>query len=589
MGVDSSLEKRARPHHLGYPGRRDWGKVAEVATRKRGLFPLSITAGTLAMGRSGQAWAAAPAADDAPPSTDAGETPPPPPPAIDAEQLQRMQDRLDALEAEVEHLRGELEETRAEPEPEPEPEPESEPEPEPEPEPGPKPVGSARDGQRAPNYADGFHFGSYGRVVAAGDLRGRAGRDSDIVARGSRWDESTYAELELRREDYWEQTGAHTRVVATVALAHPIFHYNGEFDASIALRNLYIEEMDLGVKGLSFWAGSRMYRGDDIYVLDWWPLDNLNTIGGGAGYQFKAGSFIKVHAGVNQPNTRFYSQMRPRPLPLNQPGDTDVAILDRQKLVTSYKLGHVFGLGDTGGLKLVAYGETHHLRAGQRETNGEYREFEEVPADSGYVAGGELSLFSGERSTHLNLWVRHAWNLAAYGDFARPEQLAQDATTSGARELIIALGGNYEKKFFGLMMGAYFRRFRNASPDLDAADLNEGIVLIRPQFWFAKIAGVSLEASYQAQQRAAFPSLEEDTSGPLFASLWRAGVMPFLSPAGRGSYARPHIRAWYMVTIRDSGAQSLYAQDDVFNLRPVDHLIGFGAEWWFGSTSYFRD
>ena len=65
--------------------------------------------------------------------------------------------------------------------------------------------------------------------------------------------------------------------------------------------------------------------------------------------------------------------------------------------------------------------------------------------------------------------------------------------------------------------------------------------------------------------------------------------MPLWTPGGRGSYARPHIRAWYMVTIRDDGARSLYAPDDIFNQRPVDHLIGFGAEWWFGSTSYFRD
>jgi maltoporin len=538
------------------------------------------------------AWAAPPE-PEGPPSSPTDEPAAPSEPAeitVDPEQLRRMQERLDALEAEVDSLRGELEAREPQPLPQPEPEPEPEPELDTREEDRPTSVGIASDGQRPPDYADGFHFGSYGRVVAAGDARGRPGRDADIVGRGSRFDESTYAELELRREDYWKQTGAYTRVVATVAFRHPIFHYNGEFDAAIALRNLYIEETDLGLKGLSFWAGSRMYRGDDIYVLDWWPLDNLNTIGGGAGYQSEGGTFVKVHAGVNQPQTRFFSQLVARPLPLNQPGAAEVAILDRQQLVTSAKLGHVFDVGHGGGgVKLVGYGETHHVRAGQRELLGEFREFEDVPPDNGYVAGGELSLFTGERSTHLNLWVRHAWDLAAYGEFARPTQLAADGTTKGARELIVALGGNYEKRFFGVMMGAYFRRYRNASPDLDLFDLNEGIVLVRPQFWFGNVAGTAIEASYQAQQRAAFPSLEDDTTGPLFGSLWRVGVMPFWAPAGRGSYARPQIRAWYMVTIRDDGAQSLYAMDDVFGQRRVDHLIGFGAEWWFGSTSYFRD
>ena len=29
-----------------------------------------------------------------------------------------------------------------------------------------------------------------------------------------------------------------------------------------------------------------MYRGDDVYLFDFWPLDNLNTVGGGAMYSF---------------------------------------------------------------------------------------------------------------------------------------------------------------------------------------------------------------------------------------------------------------------------------------------------------------
>jgi hypothetical protein len=561
--------------------------VATSLDRPRLLGPVLI--GSVLMLASALALAAPP---DTPPPP---ESPPPPSepaetPAetVDPQQLERMQAQLDALAAEVEQLRGELDEARTNPDPAPGPIPA--PSTEPEIEPSPKPVGSVTDGQRPPGFADGFHFGSYGRVVAAGDLRGRPGLDADIVGRGSRFDESTYAELELRREDYWKETGASTRMVATLAVRHPIFHYNADFAAKIALRNLYLEEVNLGAKGLSFWAGSRMYRGDDIYVLDWWPLDNLNTIGGGAGYQFKFGTFLKIHAGVNQPNTSFFRQTSPRPLSLNQPGAADVAILDRQQIITSAKLGHVFDIGNSGGgIKLIGYGETHHVRAGSREVEGEYREYEPVPADAGYVAGGELSMFTGKRSTHLNVWVRHAWDLAAYGEFARPTQLAPDLTTKGARELIVALGGNYEIEFFGVMLGAYFRRYRNASPTLDVDDLNEGIVLVRPQFWFGNIAGTAIEASYQGQQRAVLPGLDADASGPLFASLWRVGVMPFLTPAGRGSYARPHIRAWYMVTVRDDGARSLYAQDDVFALRKVDHLLGLGAEWWFGSTSYFRD
>jgi maltoporin len=74
-----------------------------------------------------------------------------------------------------------------------------------------------------------------------------------------------------------------------------------------------------------------------------------------------------------------------------------------------------------------------------------------------------------------------------------------------------------------------------------------------------------------------------------FGQVGRIGAIPFLTPAGRGNFARPHIQAFYMLTLRDDGARRLYPVHDVFSMRNVDHFIGIGAEWWFDSTSYFRD
>ncbi|MCA9713992.1 MAG: carbohydrate porin [Myxococcales bacterium] len=449
---------------------------------------------------------------------------------------------------------------------------------------------AASDGATRPQaYADGFHFGSYGRVVVGGDATGRAPRDADIVARGSRMDESTYTELELRREDYWEKTGAYTRIVATVAFAHPIFHYNADFDAKLAIRNLYLEERDLGVKGLGIWAGSRMYRGDDIYALDFWPLDNLNTIGGGLSYDFKSKTSLRLHAGLNQPTNPFYRQFILRSPVHNQLGETEVALLDRQKLVSSARVSQMIGVGESGGVKLVGYGELHWTPSGQRELSDQI--YEDVPSDMGFVAGGEVSLFTGKRSGHLNLYGRYAGGLAAYGEWGAPSQLALDRTASGAHEWIVALGGNYEAGPFGLLAGAYLRSFRNASPALDFDDVNEGIFLLRPQLWLTKKRwlGLALEGSYQAQQRGVSVENEDGSYAPLRGSLVRVGLMPFISPAGEGSYTRPHIRLMYLLTSRDAGARSLYPDDDVFARRKLDHFIGLSAEWWFGSTSYFRN
>jgi len=78
-----------------------------------------------------------------------------------------------------------------------------------------------------------------------------------------------------------------------------LFHYSGDFSSHIAIRNAYAETQNLGFDGLSLWAGSRMYRGDDIYLFDYWPLDNLNTIGAGARYE-RHKFDIALHAGLNR-------------------------------------------------------------------------------------------------------------------------------------------------------------------------------------------------------------------------------------------------------------------------------------------------
>lgn len=460
--------------------------------------------------------------------------------------------------------------------------------------PSPEPAPAA-----PPPPQSGFQFGSYGRVIAGGDLTGRPGRDTDIVARGSRLDENTYLELEFRREDFWEKTDSNTQIVATLAFQHPIFHYNGVFDGVVAMRNLYLEVRDLGAKGLGLWAGSRMYRGDDIYLLDWWPLDNLNTLGAGAWYKFNEGRTIAaVHGGVTKPEDGFFGQTVDRPLPFNQVGAARVDILSRQKFIGSLKLSHRIQLGEKGGAKGVLYGEMHQLPSGQREADP--GRFDELASDNGYVIGGQVGAWNGERDTFVNLFVRYSRGLAAYPDFAAPGQLAIETTdegiteytTAGAHEFRVALSGNFEVGPLSVMGAAYFRSFRNASPDLDLHDVDEGIVIARPHVYIRDWLGFAVEGSYQVQQRGVLVAPADEgapfgvgsPSGPHTASLVRLGFIPFLSPAGRGNFVRPHIRAMYVLTLRDAGARALYPQDDVFSLRKVEHFFGIGAEWWFNNT-----
>ena len=440
------------------------------------------------------------------------------------------------------------------------------------------PVPGSREGR--------FQFGSYGRVMGAIDGRGGPGRNADIVAHGSRLDESTYVELELRREDQWDLPGdtnpVTTKIVTTVAIGDPLFHSSGKFEAKLAVRNLYLEERGIGGEGISVWVGSRMYRGDDAYLLDWWPLDNLNTVGGGVKLSLPTKTELAFHVGTNRLDDPFQYQTSPRPLPYGV-GTADVAVLNRARVIESGRFEQIVPgvLFDKGGLKLVAYGELHQLAAGQRETQpGAYQD---VPADHGYVAGVQLGAFTGDHDGHVNVFLRYATGIAAYGgDFSVPYAVAADHSAKTAHEAIVAVSGNFETGPFALMAAGYFRSFRAATAEaMSFYDVDEGIVVLRPHVWFGDRTGIAVEGSYQRQQHGI---LDPATEAPLTGSLWRFGVMPFLSPAGRGTYRRPHLRAIWVLTQRDDGAKKLYPIDDPFSRRSTEQFVGLEAEWWFNSS-----
>lgn len=440
-----------------------------------------------------------------------------------------------------------------------------------------------------------FEFGSYGRMIVATDARGGPGRDADIAMRGTRMDESNYVELELRREDWFPQTNTDTKVVATLAIVNPIFHYDADFDVQMAVRNLFFEEQNLGLQGLSAWVGSRMVRGDDLYLLDFWPLDNLNTLGAGASYRHEGGTGVQLHMGVTQPDSPFFRQTVVRPAPLNEFGAVPVELLDRQKFIGSLKLVHNQRFGDRSkpgpGIKGILYGEGHALPAGTREPRA--GELEQLPSDGGFVVGAQFTGYTGERDSFFHAYFRYASGLAAYGQFATPGQLTLDKTTEGAHELLAALGGNFEAGMFGIMLGSYVRSFRDASERLNFEDVDEAVVLVRPTLFIAKMAGISLEGAFELVQRGVIttpPGAEDPATtfpeGPMVARMWRIGVMPYISPAGDGHFVRPQLRFIYNVAFRDPEAQALYAPDHPFSRREVEHFVGLGAEWWFNSTSY---
>jgi maltoporin len=423
-----------------------------------------------------------------------------------------------------------------------------------------------------------FVFGSYGRVRAASDLRGKTGKSSNIEGFGSRNDLDNYAELELRREDNIDEL--ELRVVATLALTGDFFHYDGDFQENLAVRNLYADVANTFTHGLSFWAGSRMVRGDDIYLLNFWPLDNLNLIGGGTRYNTRMFEFA-LHGGLTRPNNPFYKQTIDVPPALGfTPAKYD--LLDRPRSVIAFK-GTYFPFGKVAsGLKATVYGEGHRLPSGQRKNENDA--LEQLPSDSGFVLGAQLGGWLDKPKSFTNLFVRYASGIAVYDPLATPMQVGTVTSASSAREFRVGIASNLETHAFGVQFGGYLRSLRDeANSALSGGKLLEGAVDVRPYVWFLDYAGLSVDAGYQA---LALSTIDDRTGKQVKGSVTKLAVIPFISPYGRGTYTRPHIHLIYQLSLRDSGARHLYPEQDRRSHESTEHFFAVGAEWWFDSTSY---
>ncbi len=438
----------------------------------------------------------------------------------------------------------------------------------------------------------GFDFGSYGRVGIGTDLRGHTGTAVNVVSFGSRLEEPAYLELNF----YYggiigDDPTRRWRVVVVPAFAGDLFHYTGNFSQQFALRNAYAETENLGLHGLSLWAGSRTYRGDDVYLFDFWPLDNLNTVGGGANYRFdRERTDLAIHLGMNRLDSLFQHQVIQVPsrnLPQDglildpQQATTSVTTLDRPRVVASFKGTHYFRpRGEAPNGKVVLYGEFHYLPAGERQDPANQTPALQLKEDFGWVVGAQLGAWL-RPFVFANLFLRAAGGLAAFGDLGKPHGFDSNLQALEAREVTLAMSANWESNALGLMAGGYFRYFRDANPS-DNTGFNEGALALRPQIYWTQYFHTAVELSYQARHYA---TSDQDLGVYLTPQVFRASLIPIVAPLGRGTYSRPAIFAIYTVSfLNDDARYVLFDPRDVRAGTNVVHYLGLGAEWWFNSS-----
>ena len=417
---------------------------------------------------------------------------------------------------------------------------------------------------------EGFDYGSYGRVAASSDLEGGPGTPTNVVAHGSRLEEAPYLELDLY---YARDLPAKWRVVTSVALTGDLQHFAGfSSQPTLALRNLYLA-VDVR-PDLNVWAGSRMYRGDDIYLFDYWPLDNLNTVGGGVIFH-RGGWELALHTGVNRLADDWQYETINMPTPGASTTD-QVVVLDRARVIESFKLTRMFAWR----AKASLYFEAHEIGDGTH-IDPVAMTAEHLPDDHGFVLGAQAGVW-GQPNRYVNLWLRGATGLAAYGDLAVPYALAQDKRATDAREFVIAAAGNWDSHRFGVLGGAYARYFRAAGATGVSADKWwEGILSVRPHWFVSEVFGVAGEFSYQTRSADALDPLSLQS---LAASVVKVTLMPAVITLAPGALGRPQLRVVYTASFLDGGARAALERTDTRLAQDTIHYLGIQAEWWFNSA-----
>ena len=464
------------------------------------------------------------------------------------------------------------------------------PTPAPAPEPEADPVaGSVTAGQQtsaasttSTRPATGFRFGSYGRVAAGTDLRGGRPEPISIVGHGPRLVEPSYLELEFQY-GFRARSGVLLRTVTTLAYDDQLFHDTGRFEAGPAIRNLYAEAAWPG--GARLWVGSRMVRGDNLYLFDYWPLDDDNTLAAGGAW-VQGALTLAGHVGVNRLLDRFQYQEIDVAAP--EQGATTIVQLNRQRMIGSATATYMID-GDEGRhAKLRVHAQLHGLPAGERRRETD-ASIEQLPQDWGTTVGLELSAWRDRdddgRFHHLNLFARWSKGLAAYDELAPPTAVATDLTTfPRASELVFGLGTSFDQRRFNVVGATYARRFVDADPNSrDRDDGWEYAIDVRPLAAIGADFHAGVDLSYQVRFPRGLDPLSGIAADPAVVAI---APMVVYSPMGPSAFDRPQIRFVYRAAHLNDGALGLYAADDPRRDQPWVHYLGVQAEWWFNSSSY---
>lgn len=443
------------------------------------------------------------------------------------------------------------------------------------------------DGEEKKEEPAKFIFGSYGRVQPSTDLEGGSGRHTNIVSHGSRLEQPTYLELDFVYDFANKPDETDFHLVTTLAFGESLFHDTGVFAALSTIRNLFIRAEGVGYKPLSLWAGSRMYRGDDIYLLDLWPLDDVNLYGAGAGLRY-TDTEVDIHFGLNRLETDW--QVQKREIPSDTFGTETVEWMDRQRIIVGAKATRYFLRKENSdfALKAKLFAEMQSIGSGTRISERSVNAATEedriaYPADIGWSAGAQFGAVGLGRNGFLHLMFKYSGGLAAYGTLAEPFGYDIDRKTTKAQEFLTALTGNFEFWRMSVMVGSYARYFVDADPNkYDNDDGWEFILAVRPHIHIHDSLAFGVEVSHQLRKPN---GIAPDTAKETLPMITKLSLFPIVFKGDSLSYGRPQVRLVYTLSFVNGDARASFPEGDKRRDRQIQHFLGIGAEWWF-NTEY---
>jgi maltoporin len=371
-------------------------------------------------------------------------------------------------------------------------------------------------------------------------------------------------------------------VVFTLALSESLYHADGQWEINAAVRDLYAYAEP--VDNLEVWIGSRVYRGRHVYLFDCYPVRDLPTIGGGAGFRLNDSLRFAAHVGWNilENNPRIVQDIVvPHP---RYPTTISQRYLERQRFIASLQSDIGFG----GGFLLALNGELHTLPAGDW-INPATSTAETIPSEVSFKLGAGLTLsdfiIAGRMSSSVHGFASVAAGYAAYGMFGIPIDYAADETAGNAFEALFGVSSELEFGFFGLHAAAYARRFEDADSQktLDLDDRWEWAVAARPEFYLGQVFRLGGELSFQrAVPDGIFASSNKNEALDIFK------VTVFGALAANNDYglkSSPKLQLFF-TTVFLSGPAREWLDDYVIYDTPADleFFFGLSAEWKLGET-----